>query len=641
MRAFYLGSVLLLAAGSVACDNQALDFVVGPGQPQTIQASAISLSASAPMLSVGQSVQLTAVVLDGTGNPISNPTVKWTSSNASIATVSATGLVAAVALGTATVTATSGNVSKDATVAVTATAPQTPPDPTSGSVALPALLNTDMPAAPSAGGTIISVAANGDLQAAINAAKPGDVIELARGATYTGVFTLPNKGASTSWIVIRPAAGAALPPEGQRMTPALAASLALPKIVSPDYQAALATKLGAHHYRLVGLEITVAPAQTFNYGLVLFGASNAEEGQTTMASIAHDLVLDRVYIHGTDVVSLKRCVALNSAATAIIDSWLSACHAEGQDAQAIGGWNGPGPFKIVNNYLEGAAENILFGGADPSIPNLVPSDIEIRRNHISKPTSWHGGRWLIKNLLELKNAQRVLVEGNVFENNWQNGQEGAGIVMWSVNQSGSATWDVMQDITFRKNVIRNVGAGFQIAATSGYVSIPTQRMSITDNLVYGINQPGFEGNGRGFQIGGGVASLMDLTIVHNTVIGSTATAFTLTGNASQRLTITDNILSGGYYGIIGDGTGVGTPALDAFAPGATFSRNVLVLPSDYVSQFPSGNSYPASLAAIGFVNSSSSDYHLSPASPFKASTGRDPGADIDAVQTAVSGVVLP
>jgi hypothetical protein len=357
MRAFLLGSVLLLAAGSVACDNQALDFVVDPGGSQPIQASAISLSATAPTLTLGQSVQLTAVVLDGSGNPISNPTVKWSSSNASVVTVSATGLVAAVALGTATVTATSGNVSKNATVAVSATPvqPPPPPDPTGGSVALPALLNTDMPAAPSAGGTIISVAANGDLQAAIDAAKPGDVIELARGGTYTGVFTLPNKGASNSWIIIRPAPGASLPPEGQRMTPALAASLALPKIVSPDYQAAIATKLGAHHYRLVGLEITVASAQTFNYGLVLFGASNAEEGQTTIASIAHDLVLDRVYIHGTDVVSLKRCVALNSAATAIIDSWLSACHAEGQDAQAIGGCNGPGPIKSVHNEVDGPA----------------------------------------------------------------------------------------------------------------------------------------------------------------------------------------------------------------------------------------------------------------------------------------------
>src|SRR5205085_8881526 len=62
-------------------------------------------------------------------------------------------------------------------------------------------------------------------------------------------------------------------------------------------------------------------------------------------------------------------------------------------------------------------ENIMFGGAFASIPNLVPSDIEIRRNHITKPLSWKaneptyaGKAWTIKNLLELKNAQRVLID---------------------------------------------------------------------------------------------------------------------------------------------------------------------------------------------------------------------------------------
>ena len=40
----------------------------------------------------------------------------------------------------------------------------------------------------------IAVPAGGDLQAALNAAQPGDVITLAPGATYTGNFVLPNKG---------------------------------------------------------------------------------------------------------------------------------------------------------------------------------------------------------------------------------------------------------------------------------------------------------------------------------------------------------------------------------------------------------------------------------------------------------------
>src|SRR5262245_64769539 len=70
----------------------------------------------------------------------------------------------------------------------------------------------------------ISVAAGGDLQAAINAAKPGDVIALAPGATFTGNFVLPNKGTSTLPIIIRSAApDSALPPAGVRITPSYTA----------------------------------------------------------------------------------------------------------------------------------------------------------------------------------------------------------------------------------------------------------------------------------------------------------------------------------------------------------------------------------------------------------------------------------
>ena len=62
--------------------------------------------------------------------------------------------------------------------------------------------------------------------------------------------------------------------------------------------------------------------------------------------------------------------------------------ASGLDTQAICGWNGPGPYTITNNYLEAAGENILFGGADPSIPNLVPSNITVTGNYLTKQLAW-------------------------------------------------------------------------------------------------------------------------------------------------------------------------------------------------------------------------------------------------------------
>ena len=60
----------------------------------------------------------------------------------------------------------------------------------------------------------------------------------------------------------------------------------------------------------------------------------------------------------------------------------------------------------------------MFGGSDPSVPNLVPTGIKILRNHISRPMAWINQGWTVKNLVEFKNAQDALVEGNIIENHW-------------------------------------------------------------------------------------------------------------------------------------------------------------------------------------------------------------------------------
>ena len=49
----------------------------------------------------------------------------------------------------------------------------------------------------------LNVPAGGDLQAALNAAQPGDTVVLEAGASFTGTFTLPNKDAATDYITVR------------------------------------------------------------------------------------------------------------------------------------------------------------------------------------------------------------------------------------------------------------------------------------------------------------------------------------------------------------------------------------------------------------------------------------------------------
>jgi hypothetical protein len=424
--------------------------------------------------------------------------------------------------------------------------------------------------APSTGRTI-TVRAGGDLQGALVSSQPGDTITVEAGAVFRGNFTLPNKR-GTGWIVIRSSApDGTLPPPGTRVTPSVAASM--PKVVSPNSISALQTAPGSHNYRVIGIELTVADNVKTNYAIVALGGE-----QSSAADTPHDLIVDRCYIHGHATLNAFRGVLLNSASSAVIDSHISDIHVSGFDSQAILGYNGPGPFKIVNNYLEGAGENIMFGGADPKIPNLVPSDIEIRNNHIFKPSSWRRGdpsfvgiQWTIKNLLELKNAQRVHVEGNLLENVWAQAQGGAAVVLTPRNQDGGARWSVVQDVLFRNNIVRNAAGAFGGQSTDdGHPSQQMRRIAMVNNLWLGIGR-------TFFTMSAGPVPVEDFVVDHNTAIPTGYFAFRVEGGAPPalvRFQLSNNVMGFGAYGISPDPKGDARFA--QWMPGATISRNALV-----------------------------------------------------------------
>jgi hypothetical protein len=78
----------------------------------------VSVTPPADSLAPGATVQAGATVRTAVGNPVAGETVAWSTSNPAVATVSATGLVSAVAPGTATITATAGARTGSAQVAV-------------------------------------------------------------------------------------------------------------------------------------------------------------------------------------------------------------------------------------------------------------------------------------------------------------------------------------------------------------------------------------------------------------------------------------------------------------------------------------------------------------------------------------------
>jgi hypothetical protein len=483
---------------------------------------------------------------------------------------------------------------------------------------------------PAQTGTTISVPAGGDFQGALDRAQLGDTITLQAGATYSGSFTLGAKNGN-GWIVVRTSSpDSSLPAQGRRITPSYAS--VLPKIVANDTIPALQTAAGAHHYRFVGVEITTAANLSMSYGLVYFGTD-----YQSSSGVPSYLILDRVYIHGQPNNNMRRGVAMNSAWTAVIDSYISECHEVGADSQAIAGWNGPGPFKIVNNYLEGAGENVIFGGADPSITNLVPADIEIRGNHVNKPLRWKSGdpsydgsQWSIKNLLELKNARRVLIDGNIFEHNWIAAQSGFGILFTPRNQSGGAPWSAVEDVTFTDNIVRHSAQGVNMLGWDDINSSQQMKRVLVRNDVWE------DVSLRLFQVRNGTVYV---TIDHNTAFQG---GEFIVGDPAPNLNFyyTNNIQPNNQYGMGGTGT-FGNPSatLSQFYPGAVFRRNVIQ--GGDASAYPPDNFFPLTMADVRFVDLAGGNYHLATSSPYKnaGTDGKDVGADIDAVNAATAGVL--
>jgi hypothetical protein len=541
------------------------------------------------------------------------------------------------------------------------------------------------------------VRAGDNLQAALNAARPGDELRLAPDATFSGNFVLPVTTGSGVITIRTDLPDASLPGPNQRVTPAAAGRFA--KIVSPNTAAALRTAPGAHHWTVKCVEF---PANKDGYGdIIQIGDGSAAQSQA--AQVPYEIVLDRVYVHGHPLYGQKRGIALNGRTVTIRNSYVADIKSVGFDAQAIAGWNGPGPFSIENNYLEASGEVFLLGGADPAIPNLVSQDVSVRYNHMSRPMSWRdpivaapsggtatavpggalppgsygyrvvarrsagqgsmatstaspeiaatstgesvtitwspvanateyrvygrspGGAaqywtvaapsftdtgaagtpgappaeatcWQVKNIFELKNARRVRVEYNLFENNWKAAQPGYAILFTPRGQGGGCPWCVIETVQFSHNIIRNVTAGVNILGyDTGNSTLQTNGIAITENFFSVTTELG--GNGWPILIGD---EPRDVVIDHNTFDfdGTTALyAYGGTSGAPRRITgfqFTNNAMPHRTYGVNGASASTGTLTLQMYFPGAVFTGNWLS--GGTASKYPAGNRFETPFA---------------------------------------------
>jgi hypothetical protein len=559
-----------------------------------------------------------------------------------------------------------------------------------GPAELPRILIQTAMANTPAPGITTTVNGGGNLQAALNSASCGDTILLEAGATFTGFFFFPKKNCDNShWIIVRTSSDdSLLPAEGSRLTPCYAGVSSLPGrpgfncTVTKNVLAKLVMNrrgpgpvifaAGANHYRLIGLELTRSQGTGFLPALATHPTG----------AITSNIIYDRLWFHGTAQDDTTRGVQLGgSTYVSVIDSFFTDFHCVAggscSDSQAINGGisNQPmGPYKIVNNFLEAASENILFGGGWAT---HTPSDIQISHNYMFKPLTWMKGRpgfvggrngtpFSVKNLFELKNAQRVLLDGNIMENTWGGfSQAGYSILLTPKNPSSATPCPtcMVTDVTVRYNYISHMGGGMQISNTPSDVgTLPRDggRYSIHDDVFDDINEETYRGPGAFAQVSTAPHApvLHDVTINHVTAFPKKI--LLLIGDvlsinpAMSNFVFANSILNAGAYPVWSTGAGGTLNCAVHDSPLITFnecfgsyvfSHNALIsIPSlAPVTAWPAQNFFPAPAAAVQFVNfngGSGGNYQLQSASPYKraGTDGRDLGADVFAISGAVARV---
>jgi hypothetical protein len=495
-------------------------------------------------------------------------------------------------------------------------------------------------------------------------------------------------------IVRTNAPDSALPPEGSRANPCFAGVASLPG--RPQYTCSNPQKVmagieynkfaqgpitfsnGANHYRLIGLEITRTAGGRSAPTLI-----SAEPG-----GVADHIIVDRSWLHGTVHDETQVGVSFHRVNYgAVVDSYLNDFHCTAgtgtcTDAHAVAGGLGDhqdGPLKIENNYLEASGESILFGGGPATV---TPADIEIRRNHFFKPWAWMPGNpnfvgandghpFVVKNHLELKNAMRVLIEGNILENNWGGfSQSGYGICLSPKNQHTQNNGDVcplcqVTDVTVRYSRISHAGGGIAMSTAisgdggNGGYALAGTRWSIHDVVLDDISR-NYVGPGTLFQMSNRWPKnpLNTITINHVTGFPDADSHLLTLGNLTSLpsmygLVFTNNLVMTGQYPVWNTGGGPtscaynGTPATkisNCFTT-YTFSNNALIAtpPAHPPSSWPSGNFFPPTVDAVGFVHyeqGGGGDYQLQAQSPYAnaGTDGRNLGADIVGLQAALAGV---
>jgi hypothetical protein len=314
------------------------------------------------------------------------------------------------------------------------------------------------------------------LQSNVNSAAPGDTITLAHGVRYSFAspngLVLPQNSATctgVNYITVTTDRPGDIPASGVRVTATDAALMPEITTASDSSAGTILTSGAANCWKFYGVKITSGwTGIVFGVNAIIQLGGNNTDGlpAVTLAQLPTNFTVVQCYIDSVPTAEVIRSFSMDGINTTVIDSVVRGAHSRYLDAQGVFAYNTPGALRIENNDIVASTENILFGGGDPRIPGITPSDISIRYNHIFKLLSWKsndptwdGINWNIKNLIETKHAQRVLIERNLLEYCWNGGQYGTALVFTLHNQDHQCPQCTVNNIVVDNNYIRNVGQG--------------------------------------------------------------------------------------------------------------------------------------------------------------------------------------
>jgi hypothetical protein len=425
----------------------------------------------------------------------------------------------------------------------------------------------------------VTVPAGDSIQAVLDREPAGRQIHLVRGGIYPGNLTIRKP------VTLRTAGMDHIGTE--RVTHSIGEELA--KLVPTNGSPLIDIVPGVVDVRLSRLNCDPANLND------VINIGHADATQTRLEQQPRRIVLDQIYMQAGAVNGPKRGVGLHGQDVSVWRSHIAGMKRAGQDTQAIAGWNGEGSFGIADCYLEAAGETVMFGGADPTIPGLIPSDINIIGCTLSKDLGWRGTNVTVKNLFELKAARRVTLQNCELSNCWHAGQGGYAFMFTVQTQDGRYPNVIVEDVTVEDCTVRNVGAGINIL---GYAQINQS-----------LQSRGFTFRNNWFQIEQALGAQSwflflsreprELTFERNTIESSSTNAlikqegapvqaFRFTGNLVQRC---------GTYGFTGNVNGTAQHrgvGLATYLPGADITGNAF-------AGFPSASALPGNLHSTGFT----------------------------------------